>query len=163
MGVNVPVSLKERDAILHDIDLGMNRNELARKHRRSPSTISKIAAQNGRSFDRTKTAAATEAFQVDMASRRAKLADALLDDAERLRKRLWEESHTWMGGPNGPERVHLDLPTLPDARQGMTGVAVAIKAHTDLVKIDQPDGDANAKSLLAGLAEAFGIKPATNG
>lgn len=162
MGAFTPVGLKERDAILHDIDLGMTRNELARKHKRSPSTISKVAAQGGRSFDRTKTAAATEAFQVDMASRRAKLADALLDDAERMRQRLWKESTFWMGGPNGPEQVQLDLPTLPDARQGMTGVAVAIKAHTDLVKIDQPDGDANAKSLLAGLAAAFGIQPATN-
>lgn len=152
-----PISDRERTHVVADIDAGMHRNELARKYKRSPSTISKIAAQAGRSFDRTKTAAATQAFVVDMAARRAALAEGLLADAEYLRQRLREEHHQWISTPDGPEQVTLDKPPLRDVRDGMGAVGQAIASHAKLIEMDSDDADSDARSLMSSFGRMLGL------
>ena len=153
-----PITDRERSKVLADIDAGMHRNDLARKYKRSPSTITKIANEGGRSFDRTKTAAAAQAFKDDMALRRAKLADDLLSDAEYFRTRLRQKHQAWVGTPDGPEMVELDEPPLPELRQGVVAVTTAIAGHAKLLDMDKADGDKASTSLLAGLAQAMGIE-----
>lgn len=88
----------QREAILADIKSGLPRNEIARKHKRSGSTVSGIAKQAGLTdaFDRSEIKNATEARQADDHAKRAQLAgDALSASTEalvRLRKRVEDMS-----------------------------------------------------------------------
>ncbi|MCI2424110.1 helix-turn-helix domain-containing protein [Saccharopolyspora sp. K220] len=61
---------------------GKTRNDIAREIGRSPSTVSRLAHAAGLSFDRSKTAAATQAKQRDNAARRADLVRRLYGRGE---------------------------------------------------------------------------------
>lgn len=77
-----PLDERTVAAILASIDAGKSRNDVAREHGVSASTVSRIAAANGRSFDRSKTKRATEAKKADVASRRAAFSERLIRLAE---------------------------------------------------------------------------------
>jgi hypothetical protein len=64
----------KRDAILEDIRAGKSCGQTARDHDVARSTVSKLAKDNGLSFERSQTKKATEAAQVDHAAVLAKLA-----------------------------------------------------------------------------------------
>ncbi|MGI5418669.1 helix-turn-helix domain-containing protein [Actinomadura luteofluorescens] len=146
---------RQRVAQLHAE--GKSRNEIARAISRAQSTVSKIARELGLSFDRSRTAEATRVKVVDAKARRAQLKLDLLDDAERLRLRLWEPATVVLSTPKGPARVTLDLPPARDARDIMGAVQAAVRSHVDLDRLDVSDGAENAKSMLGQLGEALQI------
>src|SRR5690606_19856840 len=94
-----------------------------------------------------------------MAARRAALADKLLDDAELLRQRLWEESRVIVNSKEGPEVITLERPTLRDTRDGAYAMQITLKGHLELIRVDQGDEAAAAKSMLAALGSALGLAP----
>lgn len=153
-----PITADERAAILADIQAGeLSRNAIARKHHRSPGTVSNIATENGLSgvaFDRTATAHASRAKAIDNRSRRAALVEGYLDDAERLRGRMWEQSEqlTVTG-----EKVYLDLPGARDVRDFVMAGTSLIKTTIDVEKHDIQDGSDDAKSMLGELALGLGV------
>lgn len=137
-----PLPAKKRAAIVADLEAGgKSRNQIARDHDVSPATVSKIAREEQKSFDRTQTEAATRAKQADNRSRRAQLASDLLDDAQRLRQRAWSKYAYYVGTKDGAERVELDLPPLGEVRNAYAALGIAVDKHTALEKVDVDDRD----------------------
>jgi transposase-like protein len=151
-----PITPEERAAILADIQAGeLSRNAIARKHHRSPGTISNIAKENGldgAAFDRTATAQASRAKQIDNRARRAALVDAYLSDAEKIRERLWEpaEAITAMG-----EVVYLSKPGARDVRDFVVAGTSLIKTSIDVEKHDTDD-DSGAAAVDSWLRHLLG-------
>jgi hypothetical protein len=145
-----PVSDDERSRIAELHAAGRSRNAIARELGRSPDTINRVAAAAGLTWDRSATVAATAAKTADLAARRAELAGLLLDDAFRLRERLYAPTIVYEFVKGGGERAGefvshlLDLPPHADARNIMTTVAIAVDKHLALVKADTDTAGASA-------------------
>lgn len=152
-----PLTPQERDRIRTLHGQGKSRNAIANELKRSPSTVSKAAAEMGLDFDRTATATATKAKQADAKARRAQLSLDFLDDAARIRERLWEPSEQVITTPKGPARVTLDLPPARDVRDIMTAAHTAVRSHSDLERLDSDSGADAAKSMLGQLGEALQV------
>lgn len=134
---------------------GLSRNGIADAMGRSGRTVSRIAKELGLSFERTRTAAATAAKVADGKARRAALALALLDDAERLRQQLWKPArvHSFGGRDNTFNEATLDQPTFADQRNIMQAAATAIDRSVKLDEYDtgQDAGGAEVDRWLAGM------------
>ncbi len=152
-----PITPDEEQQIrtLHAQDIACK--EIARRLGRSPSTISKAAKRLGLLFDRARTQQATQAKRVDAKARRAQLSLDLLDDAARLRRRLWQPSVQVFPSGKGPARVTLDLPPAKDARDFVLAVHTAIRGHADLERLDSDTGADAARSMLGQLGEALQV------
>jgi hypothetical protein len=157
MATGAPLTPQERDRIAQLAADGMSRNDIVRETGRSAGTVTKVVRDAGGTFDRTATVAATKAKQLDAKARRAALKLDLLEDAERLRLRLWEPATVVVSTPKGPAEVRLPLPQARDARDIMGAVQAAVRSHVDLDRLDVSDGAENAKSMLGQLGEALQI------
>ena len=107
-----PLPPKKRAAILADIKAGQkSRNQVARDHGVSTSTVSGIAKQANltEAFDRSGTEAATRARVIDCKAAREQLKSDLLADAQRFRERAWSPYQVVVSTPEGAEVVTLDL------------------------------------------------------
>jgi transposase-like protein len=158
---------RKRARIVADIKAEKPRNQIARDHGVSPSTVTLIARQAGlgSAFDRSKTLKASRAKAIDNKAKRAQLASDLLDDAQKLRARAWEPYPVPMMGPEGAETVELTLPPLPDVRAAYTAIGIQVDKGLAIERHDKSDdGVDHAKSmlgqLLTGLAEVVGQDPA---
>lgn len=151
---NRPITDADREKVRTLHGAGRTRNDIAREIGRSSSTVSKIAADLGLSFDRAATAAATAAKSADLAARRVTLAERLHDDAERLREQLWQP-HTyfdWGGKDHSFDKHTAPEPTPADKRSLMGAVSVAIDKSLKLVPPRDEQGAADAVSMLDQLA-----------
>ncbi len=146
---------RARFAELHSRGLG--RNDIARELQRSPSTVTKLARAAGVTFDRTATAAATAAKQLDNRARRAALESGLLDDAEYLRGKLRKPYTVWAFGgiANEFNTAELDEPDAKATRELMSAVAQAVTSSVALAKVDQDAGVDHARSVLGQLGDAL--------
>jgi hypothetical protein len=153
-----PITAKDRAAVRRLHGEGMTRNDIARKLKRSPSTVSKLAAEAGLTFDRAaETAVATAVRSADLAARRADLAARLHDDAERLREQLF--APCVIGSFGGKENVWTDQalsrPPFADQRQIMGATAVAIDKSLKLAPPLDDNGATEVGALLTGLFDAL--------
>src|SRR5580700_10138178 len=119
-----PLAASKRAAILEDIRSGMTRNQIARKHGVAASTVGRIAGQEGitDAFDRTNTLKGARAKAADNKAKRAQLQSDLLDDAQRVRGRIWGPCKVVVGGPDGAEIVELDEVPLEGIKAGFTAI-----------------------------------------
>lgn len=122
-----PLDPAKRDAIAQAIRDGGKRNEIARQHDVSPSTVTGIAKQEGLTdaFDRTQTKRATEARNADLASRRAELATKLMDRAFWLEAQIDQERPYIARSKDGVE-VIMSVPEPKDIQALMTSVGIAV-------------------------------------
>lgn len=127
---------------------------------RSKGMVSRHAATLGLAWDRTRTAVATEAKVVDAKSRRATLQLLLLEDAERLRKQMWEPSLAYnFGGKDNTYAEHqLDQPAFADKLKIMQAVGIAIDRSLKLDVHDSGTGTGVVIGLLQQTAAALGIR-----
>lgn len=166
-----PIAPELRDAIIASIrtaqQTSKSAGQIARDHGVARSTVTKIANQAGLSsaFERTQTAKAARAKQVDNAAKRAQLQCDLLDDAQRFRARAWSPYKVAVGGAEGAEIVTLPLPPLPDAARAYTAIGIIIDKDRAYERDkDGANGTEQAKSLLGrmitGLAAIVDGEPA---
>ena len=142
-----PIPARKRKAILADIQTGTkSRNQIARDHHVSPSTVTGIAKQAGidNAFDRSQTEKGTRAREVDCKVLRAQLKVDLLHDAQALRKRAWSRYQVVVGSAEGAEIVDLELPPLPDVRAAYTSIGIAADKSIRLEQHDSDDGGMSA-------------------
>lgn len=153
-----PLTQQDRDQVRALHAEGCNRNEIARRIGRAQSTVSKLAAELGLTFDRTRTREATKAKVADAKLRRAQLASDLLDDAQRLRRQLWQPCElVKIGGKdNIATREPLNQPLFDDQLKIVQATGLAAERHARLVELDADNGVGEATSMLTGLAEALG-------
>lgn len=139
---------------------GVGRNEIARELGVSVGSVTAHAPAGA--FDRSATMAAVKARQADMAERRAKLAADLLEDAERMRRQLWEPTtlYNFGGKDNTYEEHQVDEPPFDGKRTIIQAVSTAVAAHVRLVDHDGDGGLDEAKSVLDGFMEAVAQKAA---
>lgn len=145
----------ERAQILEVIRSGeYARNEIARRFKRSVSTITRIAQQagEGNAFDRSQTKQATAARKAEMAARRAQLAADLLEDAEKIRAQLW--------APAKIHKIHqgefvehtIDQPLFSDQKNILISVAIAVDKVEDL---ERAEGAEEARDALGEWMQAM--------
>lgn len=138
---------------------GHGRNEIARQLKRSPRTISVLAAEMGLSFDRTATEEATRARTADLAEKRSILADALVDDALRLTEQLWQPAVVFNIGGKDNEYTEQAVPEPPalDKKNLMAAATAAAAQSLRLVPPAVDSGAQEARSMVGklfqGLAE----------
>ncbi|HEX2317167.1 MAG TPA: hypothetical protein VHJ17_25700 [Thermomonospora sp.] len=153
-----PVTQRDYQRVLELHGQGLSRNEIARRVGRSGSTVSRLARELGLSFENGgKVRSALKAAQAYNAARRAELARTLLDDALRLRRRLWEPStvHAFGGRDNTFTEARLDEPPYRDKREIMAAVGIAVDKSLRLDEYDSDGGVEEARSLLTALAEGL--------
>ncbi|WP_371652486.1 MULTISPECIES: helix-turn-helix domain-containing protein [unclassified Streptomyces] len=155
-----PIDDRDREQVRRLHAQGKARNEIARAIKRSPSTVSKIAAacDPPLTFERSpEVVAATEARRIDLAARRAQLAEQLHTDAERLRAQLWEP--TTLGAFGGKDNVwsetRLDRPTFGDQRQILAAAGTAIEKSIKLAPAEGGEDATQVRSMLGALGEAL--------
>ncbi|MFE9340856.1 helix-turn-helix domain-containing protein [Streptomyces sp. NPDC007063] len=153
-----PITALDREQVRRLHAQGKARNEIARELRRSPSTVSKLAREQGLTFDRgPEVVAATEARRIDLAARRAQLAETLHQDAERLRAQLWEPCrHGAFGGKDNVwSEVQLDRPLFGDQRAIVAAAGTAIQQSLKLAPAEGGEGADQVRSMLGALGEAL--------
>lgn len=143
----------QRVAELHAQGLG--RNEIARRIGRGPRSVSVIASKLGLVFDVTMTEEATRHRVAQLADRRAMLAEALQDDAERLTEQLWERAKVFnIGGSGNTYTDHeLDEPPADAKKALMAAAGIAIEKSLKLVPPEREDteGLAAVDAWLRGM------------
>jgi len=142
---------------------GVGRNEIARRLGVSADAVTRYAPEGA--FDRSATMAAVRARQADMAERRARLADALLSDAERMREQIWQTATVFnFGGKDNDYNDHTFDEQPPDGKRTlMQAVSTAVAAHVRLVDHDGDGGIDEAKSVLDGFMDAVARRAAELG
>ncbi|WP_131104038.1 helix-turn-helix domain-containing protein [Ornithinimicrobium sufpigmenti] len=108
-------------------------------------------------WDRSHTAAATQAKVLDVKARRAQLKADLLEDAARLRKQLFAPTviFNFGGKDNTYEQRELDQPPHADQLKIMQAVSTAIGSYDRLEKLDGDGGVSDAVGMLDKIADAI--------
>lgn len=152
-----PIDAAKRQRILQLHAEGLGCKAIAREAGVSPSTVSKVCAENGLTFDRTKTMVATAAMVADAKHRRAELAEQLLDDALRLRAQLWQPARVinFGGKDNTLNETTLDEPLFVDKLKIVQAVDVAARRHEALVAMDTAGAATAQESVLDRLEQGF--------
>ncbi len=154
-----PVDAETRARIQQLHKAGRKRNEIARELSLSPSTVSKICGELGLNFDRSSTAAAVEAHQIDAKARRAALVARGYKRAETLYERLEAPSFSTLVKQFGGAEATLDLEFVPTPNE--RDIAQAISTHLTVVAkleaLDSDNGVSDEKSLLAALGAKLGV------
>lgn len=134
---------------------GVSLTAIARQLKVSMSTVHKYAPAG--SFDRSATAVAVKARQVDLAARRAVAATNLLGAAERLLEQMWEPSVVFAfgGKDNDYNEHHVDEPSFADKRTLMQAATTALAAHLKLVDHDTESGVDEARDTAKAIAEGL--------
>lgn len=137
-----PLGDEERRDIVEAAKRGDSCTQIAKRHGRAKSTVSKIADEAGVPFSRAQTAAATALKQEDNRARRAELAALLLDDAHRMRAQLWEPCQRWEMTKDGDwMSVHLDEPTFQDKRAITQSVRALMQTVAEMEKVDRESSE----------------------
>ncbi|MFF0894727.1 helix-turn-helix domain-containing protein [Streptomyces sp. NPDC003278] len=153
-----PITARERKRVRELHAAGKSRNDIARALKRSPSTVSKLATEQGLTFERgAEVAAATEARRIDLAGRRIALAEQLHQDAERLREQLWAPCTVgaFGGKDNVWSQVNLDRPTFADQRNILAATGTAIQQSLKLQPAEGGENVEQVRSMLGALGEAL--------
>jgi hypothetical protein len=140
----------ERRRILDHLATGASCNATAKKFRRSPDTISRIAKKAGHSFGHTNLARAHEARKAYGAEARAATASRLHEEADRLLAELHEPHVVWnIGGKDNVYTEHRHPE--PDVGAKYTMIRAAREAMRTVLDIDRHDNRQGDVEQAAGL------------
>lgn len=128
------------------VELGRTKSSVARRMRKLNIVV-----------DRTQTIAATQATMIDAKARRATLEIALLDDAERLRKQLWQPHlyFDWGGKDHDYDEREMPQPTPTDKLKLMQAAGAALDRSLKIAVYDADTGHTEAVSMLGDIAAAI--------
>jgi hypothetical protein len=145
-----PVDDEERANIIADMRTDMPRNAIARKYNRSGWTISNIAESIGFEFDRSHTALAIAARDLDIAAAQQTLARSFLIRAQEALDRIDEPTDVLHDGI-----VHTVTPSAGDQRNLMTVAAIGSQRARDILASGAGDDQVAARSLMTGLRDGI--------
>lgn len=145
-----PLSDEEIERIRELHAQGRTRNEIAREIERSPGTVTNHCNRMGLSFDRTPVMQANRARRADAETRRRELVENLLDDAERIRQRLWGRyTQIQYVGRDGIRRE--DELTEPPPHEQLAYARTLHVLLTQHAKLAAMDDDGGLTGALEGL------------
>lgn len=150
-----PIDPDKRQQIVAAIQAGGGCNAIARLFDVAPSTVSKIASDDGMfdAFDRSETKRATEARKVDLAAWRTEFAQRVAQRAEWLESRMDDEQPQVVVTKDGPAVVQTGL-TARDARDYMTAIGIAV----DKVGVLTRDDSEGLAAVDAWLRSVTGVE-----
>lgn len=153
-----PLTPADRQRILDLHATGMSRNDIARETGRSTGSVTAVVKKAGGTFDRTMTEAATAAKKADAAALRAQLELDYLEDAQKLRKQLWEPciAFNFGGKDNTYEEHNLDEPVFADKLKIMQASTTASSAALRIDTHRNDGGMTAAVSLVDRMLDHFG-------
>lgn len=142
-GGREPVSSKTRARVRQLAREGMGRNAISRETGVPHATVSRLCASARPPilFDRAATKAAVSAKMTDLKARRAVLSEGMLDDADEIRRRLFEERTVRTTDGQGTVISYTVEPQARDWKDALTAVGIAIDKHLVLVRHDSDDRD----------------------
>ncbi|WP_328361431.1 helix-turn-helix domain-containing protein [Streptomyces sp. NBC_00445] len=154
-----PIDDSDREQVRRLHAKGKSRNEIAKTIRRSPSTVSKIAANLDPplTFDRAaEVETATRVRRADLAARRADLAVTLHDIAERELAKMAEPHlyFEWGGKDHTYAQKWQDEPTPADRRTMMATAGAALDRSLKLAPSRDEVG-ARSRSVIGRLMEGL--------
>lgn len=149
-----PITAEERALVRQWHAEHVSRNEMCKRLGRGGKTISRIATEEGLSFDRTGSlAVATAVKKADAAERRARLQLDSLEAAEKLLRQMFSPARVYnFGGKENTyeEREHEE-PTFRDKRDIASAMAQMIASSLRLAEFDRGAGDTEQQSALVTL------------
>lgn len=149
----------ERDQVRDLHAAGLSANAIGREIGRPAQSVSRVAAQLGLSFDRSKTRAAHAARVTDMKAARSRLAGRLLAEAESLLDDLHRPFLARNFAPGGDPDLrfsqHLAMPEPADKAALMRAFSAAMAQHLKLADFDGDSSIDHSKSLLGSLFESL--------
>lgn len=151
-----PVEPQKRAEVIALFGEGFSRNEIARRAGVAGATVSKICAGEGLEFDRSMTALAVRAHQIDLAEERVLLAKKIAVRADELLEDMDAPMmvHNFGGRENTFVEELIDAPTVEARQRMMTGVGIAFDKITRIVE-RSTDGVVQANGILDDLAAGF--------
>lgn len=137
---------------------GLGRNEIAEKAGISTGSVTKIVHAAGRSFDRTKTATAVAARQVDLADRRTRIIDRLYSRTEALLDRLEADKFDTILKASFGEEIASSLAFVParDVRDLASSISQLAGQAARLEAVSSPEAE-KVKGLLGDIADHLGL------
>lgn len=139
-----PISDRTKARIRKLAREGMSRNGIAREVKVSSSTVSRVcaAARPPISFDRSETAAATEAKVQDLKARRAEITHMAVDEITRLFGLLTSPHEVIHWDKDGfMHRGEIERPTSGDVKNYATAIGILTDKHLALIRHDSDDRD----------------------
>ncbi len=143
---------------------GLGRNEIAAKAGFSAGTITAVCKRLGLNFDRTATATATAARQIDAKARRGAIADRLYARVEAQLARLEEQWYAFPvildrgeGGGTYTDEHEVRHPPAQDERAHAGAISTYLASAAKLEALDADRGETEAKSMLIELGKALGV------
>lgn len=155
-----PVEADVRARAIELIGAGMPRNAIARELRIAPSSVSKIATDEGLSFDRAnQTASATAARQHDLKVRRLELIDELMAKAADHLVAIDQPflAFNFGGKENDYNEHELERAPTGDILNLHRAASLAMKDARELIRDDDDQGVAEAESMLMNLILELGL------
>lgn len=145
-----PVTAETRAQVAALHAEGLGRNEIARRIGVSGATVTNIARDLELSFDRSATALAVRARQIDLADERQSIKAMLLVRGREALEAMDAPAlvYSFGGRDNTYSERLLDAPPVGDQRNLMTIAAIALQRFADLDRVDQG---------LTGTGEAVGM------
>lgn len=162
-----PITDKDRAAVRRLHAEGKSRNDIAREIKRSPSTVSKLAHEQGLSFDRAaEVAAATRVRKADLDARRTAMAETLQDVAEREIAKMTQPHlyFEWGGKDHDYDERWQPEPTPADRRTMMATASAALDRSLKLVPQRNDPAQQSVGmlgELMAGLARNYAERHGT--
>lgn len=151
-----PVNEATRVRARELIAAGHGRNAIARELGIGAASVSAIAKAAGRSFDRSATAVAVIAANIDRAARRGRIIDRLYSRTEGVLDVLESGKYVYfVNGADGVERIEVDHPPARDERDLSVALAGYLAQATRLELVDSDSGTTDAVSVVDGLMSAF--------
>lgn len=155
-----PVTEAERVRVAELHGQGWSRAAIARELGRAPDTVGRIATAAGLSWDRSATAAAVAAKQIDNKDRRTRLVEGGYEQALAVIARLANPDGYDATGmaTNGKVVVtHVELPPSQEVKALASAYATFTAAAARMEALDSSNGAEQAKSMLGGLADALNM------
>lgn len=151
-----PISEDTKRQIMEMIGQGLSRAAIGRALGISASTVGRYAPEG--SFDRTATAAAVQARQIDNKARRQEQVDRLLALNERILTRLEQPTYTHRVKVADATFVVTDEQvSSEDERNHVQSLTAVLNTVAKLEAIDSDSGVAAARSMLSALGDAIGV------
>lgn len=142
------------------IGAGVPRNAVARELQIAPSSVSKIATEEGLSFDRAnQTASATAARQHDLKVRRLELIDELMAKAADHLVAIDQPflAFNFGGKENDYNEHELERAPTGDILNLHRAASLAMKDARELIRNDDDQGVTEAESMLMNLILELGL------
>lgn len=155
-----PVEAGVRARAIELIGAGMPRNAIARELQIAPSSVSRIATDEGLSFDRAnQTASATAARQHDLKVRRLELIDELMAKAADHLVAIDQPflAFNFGGKENDYNEHELERALTGDILNLHRAASLAMKDARELIRDDDDQGVAEAESMLMNLIFELGL------